>query len=237
MRGNISVRVIVAAAVIGIVYLGMKFVTWGIQVPEVVMPAWNVKDLPAQLGEWTGKDTKLDERLFQATKAKLIVEREYTNGSGITVYLHLAVFDDPVEGIWHNPMSCYVSAGWNLVESTRVPLSETDPQSDKIALSIWEKSGEKVAVAHWYQLGDIRLYTRWDMGWNVRWQMRGRKTWPALIKILISTPTSVKPEQARAQLVGFAEQIHKWINQPQHQTQDESAGAAPAPPSSKQSAE
>jgi EpsI family protein len=230
MRGNISIRVIVAAAIIVAAYLGINVVGKFTETPPVVLPNWKVDDLPKQLGEWKGVDVKLDERLFQATGAQSIVERQYRNESGMTVSLHLALFDKPTEGIWHNPMSCYVSSGWAPIETTNVPMSESDDNSDLIAYSMWEKSGDRTFVGYWYQLGDLRLYGRWDLGFSARWKMRGRKTWPALIKILISSGTSVKPEETKTQMLKFANLVHQWINQPQHQNNNESASAEPAAP-------
>ena len=229
MRGNIAIRVFIAAVIMGITYLGMYLVAWGIQVPEVILPDWNILDLPKQLDEWKGEDVKLDQRLFQATGAHSILERQYRDDSGMVISIHLALFANPTEGIWHNPMSCYVSAGWNLLSSTKEPISETDETSDKISVCTWEKSGEKALVGHWYQLGEHRLYSRIDLG-AVRWEMKGRKTWPALIKILISTNAGIKPEDTQAKMINFANLVHRWLNQPQHQTKDQSADPEPAAP-------
>jgi EpsI family protein len=230
MRGSIAIRVIVAAAVIMSTYIGVRIVGKLTETPPVVLPNWKVQDLPKQLGEWKGEDAKLDERLFAAEGANSVVERQYHNESGMTIALHLAIFDKPTEGIWHNPMSCYVSGGWTNVETSKVPISETDDKSDLISYSIWDKSGEKTYVGYWYQLGDLRLYGRWDLGFSARWQMRGRKTWPALYKILLSTGGSLKPEENKTQMLKFADLVHQWINQPQHQNNNESAGAEPAAP-------
>ncbi len=230
MRGNFGIRVLAAALIIGLTYLGMKFVTWGIQLPDVAPPAWNVKDLPRQLGQWKGADEKLDERLFQATGAYSIVERRYRNNeTGTAISLHLAIFTDPTVGIWHNPMTCYLANGWKCKDSNQVPLNADDEKSDKIALSLWEKGGEQNVVGYWYQLGELRLYDRWDLGWKARWQLRGRKTWPALIKVLFSADPGNKPDDSKVQMTNFADLVSKWINQPQHQTNSESAGAEPAP--------
>jgi EpsI family protein len=230
MRGNIALRVIVAAAVIISTYLGVRVVGKLRETPPVVLPNWNVKDLPKQLGEWKGEDTELDKRLFQAEGAHSVVERQYHNDSGVAVSLHMAIFDNPTEGIWHNPVSCYTSAGWNPVEITSVPISDTAENSDKIALSVWEKSGDKAIVAYWFQLGEHRLYGRWDMGFNVRWQMRGRKTWPALIKVLLSTSAGTKSEETKTQFLKFADLVHQWINQPTHNNTNSESAAEPAAP-------
>ena len=148
----------------------------------------------------------------------------------MVISLHVALFDNPTEGIWHNPISCYTSSGWVPVEITSAPISETAENGDMIALSRWDKSGITTIVGYWFQLGEHRLYGRWDLGFKVRWQMRGRKTWPALIKVLLATESGPKPEDTKIQLLKFADLLHQWINQPQHHnTGDESANAEPPP--------
>ena len=230
MRGNISIRVIIAAALIVSTYLGVRVVGHLTQSPPGVLPNWNVQDLPKQLGEWKGEDVKLDKRLFEAEGAQAVVERQYRNGSGMSVSLHIAIFKDATTGIWHTPTNCYVSGGWARKENALLPVCESDEKSDNISLSTWEKSGDKTLVGYWFQLGDLRLYDRWDLGFNVRWQMRGRKTWPALIKVLLAAPTGLKEEENKTQLLKFADLVHQWINLPEHQTTDESAPAEATAP-------
>jgi EpsI family protein len=229
MRGNIAVRVIVAAAIIGVAYLGLSIVAWGVQAPDVILPTWNIKDLPMQLGDWKGEDVKLDARLFQATGAAAIVERQYKDESGMVISLHFAVFSDPAEGIWHSPMHCYESAGWENTASSKVVLSETSEADSNMSLCTWQKGGDKALVGYWFQLGERRLFSRFDLG-AIRWQMRGQKTWPALFKILISTPAGLKPDEAKERMISFSGLMNEWVNQPQHKAKDESVGAAPAEP-------
>jgi hypothetical protein len=60
--------------------------------------------------------------------------------------------------------------------------------------------------------------------------MRGRQTWPALVKVLITTGSGAKPEDSKIQMLKFADLLHKWINQPQHDNNNEEpASAKPAP--------
>jgi EpsI family protein len=232
MRANIAIRIFVAALIIGFTYLGMYLVEAGVQISGSELPTWKLQDLPMQLGDWKGEDKKLDERLFLATGAHTIVDRQYVNDAGRIISLHFAVFLDPNEGIWHNPFSCYESAGWNLVEYDKAQLPNTSDDKAKISLSIWEKNGEKAAIAYWYQLGDERLYTRLDLG-TVRWKMRGKKIWPALIKVLLHTSGDTNPEENKDKLLEFADLIYQWINQPQHQAGNESPSPEATAPSEK----
>jgi EpsI family protein len=228
MRGNISIRAVIAAVLILLTYLGVRVVAKLTESPPGVLPNWNLKDLSMQLGDWKGTDVELDKRLFEAEGSQSVVERQYRNGSGMSVALHIAMFTDATTGIWHTPTNCYVTGGWAQKDSGKVPLSESDDNSDKMAFSSWEKSGERTLVGYWFQLGENRLYGRWDLGFNIRWQMRGRKTWPALIKVLLSAPSGVKEDENKAQLIKFADLVHKWINLPEHQTAEESDPAAAA---------
>jgi EpsI family protein len=224
MRGNMAIRIFIAAAIIGFTYLGMYLVHAGIQVTDSELPPWKVQDLPMQLGDWKGENAKLDEKIFKATGAHSLVNRIYTDEAGNVMSLHFAVFTDPNEGIWHNPVSCYVSAGWVRQENEKVFLPGTSDDKSKVSLSIWTKGGETAVIAYWFQLGEHRLYSRGDLG-TVRWQMRGQKTWPAMLKILIHTPDGNNTEEAKAQLLDFAKLVYQWINQPAHQTKNQSTDA------------
>ena len=49
-----------------------------------------------------------------------------------------------------------------------------------------------------------------------------------MIKILISTGAGIKPEDTQAKMINFANLVHRWLNQSQHQTKNEPAGPEPA---------
>jgi EpsI family protein len=142
----------------------MYLVEAGVQVANSKLPSWKLQDLPLQLEKWKGADKKLGERLFFATGAHTIVDRQYVNDEGMIVSLHMAIFLDPNAGIWHNPMSCYESAGWVRRQNEKPQLEKTSDDKAKVSLSVWEKDGEKAIVVYWYQLGEHRLYRRYDLG-------------------------------------------------------------------------
>ena len=59
------------------------------------------------------------------------------------------------------------------------------------------------------------LYDRLDLG-NLRWKMRGQSTWPVLVKVLVRFPLG-NPDTTKKTLLGFMEEVGKWLNQPEHQ--------------------
>ncbi len=92
----------------------------------------------------------------------------------------------------------------------------------KVSCTTWEKEGQRVLVLYWFKLGEHFLFDRFEMG-AVRWKMRGQKTWPALIKVLMQANTTDDPVDDEKALRGFAENIYKWIHEPE-------PGSEPSPP-------
>ncbi len=65
----------------------------------------------------------------------------------------------------------------------------------------------------WYRLGDYTLFERWDMG-KVRWAMRGQKSWPPMVKVLLQTPTSAGTNSIpRPASRKWPQRIQTWLNQ------------------------
>jgi EpsI family protein len=199
-------------AVIGLV-LAAEFVSWvvkrSIALPAVEMPSWEPTDVPRQLDTWHGKDEALDERIFVGTGADKAINRIYEDDRGHQVSLHMAIFSDFDAGVYHSPGNCYRSSGWRLIEEERVPLKTPHRPEILVSVATWEKDGEKALVVFWYELGDYTLFERFDLG-KVRWAMRGRATWPPLVKVLLHAATS-DPQAARPQVMEFAEQLREWI--------------------------
>ncbi len=125
------------------------------------------------------------------------------------------MFNDPRDGVYHNPPNCYVANGWKQVTDTTEKVPVADGMTVPVSLITWEKGDERVVVAYWYQLGDHILYDRFDLG-NVRLKLRGQSAWPVLLKVMAQA-TLDNPEETQKALLAFAEEVAKWLNQPDHQ--------------------
>jgi hypothetical protein len=156
----------------------------------------------------------MDPQIALATGAKFIVNRLYQDGQGHTASLHSAMFLDPAEGIYHNPMNCYRSSGWSKIKEDREEVKVAEDLSITVCLATWQKDNEKVIVAYWYQLGQHVLYERFDLG-KIRWSMRGNATWPVLFKIMVQVPLT-DADGSRASAIEFCQKIADWMNQPEH---------------------
>ncbi len=207
-------RLYAVAAIIIATYGISRLVQAQTEPPEVDPPDWTFRQLPTQLGTWHGEDTKLDPAIAMATGADVIVNRLYRDAAGHSVTMHAATFTDPSVGVGHSPTVCYISSGWKLINTSFENVQASKDSTIAVKLSAWEREGETVLVACWYQLGGHVLYERLDLG-GVRWTMRGQPKWPVLDKIMLQISAS-ESEDAKTAVLAFAEQVAKWLNQPEH---------------------
>jgi EpsI family protein len=185
-----------------------------VEPPEAVMPNWTFREMPYQIDNWHGEDTKIDPDIAVATGADVIVDRAYRDEQGHSVSLHTAVFKDPADGVHHAPENCYRGAGWTKESAERKEVQVLGGEKIPVVVTTWSKEGESVMVLYWYQLGDHVLFDRWQLG-ELRWSLRRQTKWPALIKVMLQISANSR-DDALPILLGFAELVAKWENQPKH---------------------
>ena len=117
--------------------------------------------------------------------------------------MHTAMFADPRGGVYHTPINCYRASGWQDTSEIRENLEVSDELTVPVSVSTWEQKGERIMVVYWYQLGEHVLFDRWDLGMKVRWSLRGRPKWPALIKVMLQI-AAPDPEAAKPVIMDFA---------------------------------
>lgn len=208
---NPVTRLLIAIGIVLMVYVGSFAVHAALETPEVILPDRDFDTLPMQLGQWHGEDVELDPKIFVSTEADSVVQREYRNSQGRGVSLFLAVYKDPDRGIYHNPMNCYRSNGWQKIEDSYRQLECEGAPTIPIRVTTWEKGGHHKIVIYWYRFGEHTLFNRFDMG-GVRVKMAGKAVWPAMIKVLLQT-SSGDSSSAESELLEFAERIHRWVEE------------------------
>ncbi|HYW79725.1 MAG TPA: EpsI family protein [Thermoguttaceae bacterium] len=215
---NPVTRLLIAIAVVVVVYAGSYAVQGALETPEVILPDRDFNTLPVQLGQWHGKDVALDPEVFVNTDAKRVVQREYRDNQGHALSLFLALYDEPDKGVYHSPMNCYRANGWQKIEDNYRDMECEAAPTIPIRVTTWEKDGKHEMVIYWYRLGEHTLFSRYDMG-DVRIKMAGKKAWPAMIKVLLQTSSGASGS-AESDLYEFAKLVHQWVEaEPQGQAE------------------
>jgi EpsI family protein len=206
------IRILVIAAIVLAVSLGAKYMNDILKPPEVERPAWTFRDLPRQLGNWQGEDTEMDPTISMATGAQIIVDRMYQDVSSHNIKMHTAFFDDPSVGVYHNPMNCYRANGWKLKNESRERVQIAENKTLEVSFTTWELNNDRVYVVYWYQLGEYSLYGRGDLGFKIRWALRGQPVWPVLMKVMLQIPVPSETDESKEVVLDFAKQVAAWMN-------------------------
>ncbi len=85
-----------------------------------------LKQFPLQIGDWTGQDVPLDERIVQRTGTDAHINRSYSRLDGVeSVSLYVACGVDAHHLMSHRPETCYIATGFLMNRRpTELPLSD-----------------------------------------------------------------------------------------------------------------
>lgn len=167
----------------------------------------DVAGLPMQLGQWTGVDAEMDERLVKHIGATCSISRSYQNSHGRQVMVHLAAFPSAEVSIPHPPRMCYTSAGWTLGPERTSREKETPP----FRFMAVERDGTRAEVVYWYQLGPDIAANRGELrGMLQKLRWKGER-WPPLVKILLHVPVDSVDRIAESEATEIGIAIYEWL--------------------------
>jgi Protein of unknown function (DUF3485) len=165
----------------------------------------SLADLPLVLGNWTGKDSEVDPRIFAAVGAEQQINRVYSNPAGAAITTHCATWTRLNPGMPHGPQECYHSAGWKLAQSQ----SRTLPDRPDVTVIVdkYERAGQQVVAVYWYQMDKSAFIDREGLR-RVRLQRWGQREWPPVSKVLLQAEGM---DDAESRLMEFASGIYDFI--------------------------
>lgn len=135
MNYNADKRIIVAATTVAITVLlgtgiGYRAVARHLARPSDSprMPRGTLdRNMPIQIGNWTGRDQRLDEYVIRATDTDDHLNRVYTRRTGNAVVgLFIAYGVQTRDLMPHRPDVCYPGGGWTREQRNKVQLTLND---------------------------------------------------------------------------------------------------------------
>ncbi len=109
--------------------------------------------LPMRIGDWQGRDTKLDPGIREALAGDGILCRDYTDSRGRQISLLIVYRKYGRRGFTHRPEMCYPAAGWEVISKTyaHLPYAGHSIQVRQMEAS---KDGNRALVTFWFASGD-----------------------------------------------------------------------------------
>jgi hypothetical protein len=117
--------------------------------------------IPAELGDWVGRDLPVDPHILKESQANDWLNRDYESRSRPGLKLRLWInYSNLGNNLRHSPEICLPSGGWTKIESLCKVISVSDPSGRPISITRLSYSqGELVqGIGFWYYIfGEGRL--------------------------------------------------------------------------------
>ncbi len=181
----------------------------------VRMPTKALAEIPKRIGSWSDEDIKLDPRLTAGSGAAAALERVYHSPAGHQVFLYVGVFTNflPETGVTipHPPQECYPGVGFRILLEQDCKVRTPDGAASLARLLTLERNGRPSYVLYWYEL-DGATFRTGDGLRAVLWNLRGRRSWPPMVKVILQT-TAPDQQTAQQRLTEIAGPLRVWLSE------------------------
>ena len=114
---------------------------------------------PMALSSWDGADLEFSEVVTEELDADDMLARRYVDGQGNMVWFVIIFHQNERYGA-HEPVVCYRSQGWGVVDQGLTSLSKQGGDVDANWLLIETRGQKRVALYWWYTAGDFATADR-----------------------------------------------------------------------------
>ena len=120
---------------------------------ENVPPSKPLSEFPTRIDSWAGRTERFDDRVYEVLGLDDTFMATYRNPEGGMVQLYVGFYESQREGqLIHSPKNCMPGGGWNIVETSIVPIVMPDREADiKVIRLMLQKGGERHLVLYWFQ--------------------------------------------------------------------------------------
>lgn len=170
--------------------------------------SWFV-DFPMSLGEWTGRQGKIEDIYLDFLKLDDYLMADFTNGTNV-VNFYAAYYASQRQGeSVHSPRSCIPGGGWRITSFEQVTIpGEAGAQGLRVNRAIIELGNQRQLVYYWFKQRDRVLTNEYLVKWYIFADAltRGR-TDGALVRLITPLQAGEQTSAADARLQSFAEAV------------------------------
>lgn len=201
--------------VVVVVLLGSTALLHGMSHGEAVVARLPLKELPYAIGNWTGQEQPLEERIVQAVSVTDYTNRIYYNPSGSLVQLYVGYYASQRTGdTIHSPKNCLPGAGWDPVHSAYATINLTSGQRIVVNEYVIQRGLDRQLVFYWYQgRGRVIASEYWGKFWMVADAITKNRTDGALVRLITPMGNNEDISNARARLVKFTQILFPDLNE------------------------
>lgn len=178
---------------------------------EAVVPHQPLRDLPYNLGSWTGTEQPLEGRIVQAVGVSDYTNRIYSGQQVGLTQLYVGYYASQRTGdTIHSPKNCLPGAGWDPLQSGYTKISVPGGRQIVVNEYVIQQGLDKELVFYWYQDRGRVIASEYSAKfWMVADAISRNRTDGALVRLV--TPLGDSEVDARARLVDFTQILFPYL--------------------------
>ncbi|CAG7857754.1 hypothetical protein MCAMS1_02694 [biofilm metagenome] len=171
---------------------------------EIIPPRTKFPEFPAELGNWRGEQSAMEETITQYLGLTDYILANYKNERSETVNFYAAYYESQRKGVSpHSPRVCIPGGGWQIAE-----ISRTQAGNLPINRIIIKKDDNTQLVYYWFQQRGRQFANEYFMKWYLfKDALLLNRTDGALVRITTAVAKNEKIQDADNRLTAFAQQV------------------------------
>jgi EpsI family protein len=147
VRASAKVAIVSALLILTAAYVYMN------PPDRLSLDAGSLSRFPTELGDWSGIERGFDNVVYEELAADDTLVREYDRGDDLIWFV--VIFHQNERYGAHEPVVCYRSQGWSIVDEGVRTLWRPDDEFDANWILIESRGETRLALYWWYTAGDL----------------------------------------------------------------------------------
>jgi len=130
---------------------GMLFLNF-INHSENILPRKPFSTFPKQIGPWSGKESRFDQKIYDILGVDDSILCHYTTPDKRRAELYVGYYQSQRKGdLIHSPKNCMPGAGWEIVKTSLIKIKTSENTKSDIIKLILQNGTHKQLMLYWFQ--------------------------------------------------------------------------------------
>ena len=156
----------------------------------------------------------MDKKVYNILGVEDYIMADFSKGPGQAVNLYVGFYQSQSKGdLIHSPKNCMPGAGWNIVQSSAIPIDlPKSGKTIKIARLLLAKGGQKQVVYYWFQSRSRIISSEYMQKiWIVVDSITKNRTDGSFVRLI--APVIKNETTTEVLLTQFADAVYPALNQ------------------------
>ena len=176
----------------------------------------SLSHFPVKIGDWQGTTSRFSEKVYEILGVDDSVLINYYNDDHDEIQLYIGYYQSQRQGdIIHSPKHCMPGSGWDIIETSLIPLSLKNQNGETIRVIklILKKDFQLQAALYWFNSRGRVINSEYTQKMYLVWDSIIKHRTDGSLVRLLSPITDQNEKKTIKRLKQFAEQIIPILNE------------------------